>query len=57
MNSCLFQKELVEMDDLRASRTKAEPVQGRTLNSTNDLISFDAGEDLGPSDAESDIDL
>lgn len=45
------------MDDLRASRTKAEPVQGRTLNSTNDLISFDAGEDLGPSDAESDIDL
>ena len=43
------------MDDLRASKSKTS--QSRTLNSPQDLVSFDVKEDLGPSDADSDIEL
>ena len=51
-----FQKELLEMNDLRVNKPK--PVtQGRARNSVDDLVSFDVREDLGPSDADSDIEL
>jgi len=45
------------MNDLRISRLKSVSPQDGVRNYTDDLISLDAREDLGPSDADSDIEL